>query len=202
MKKFHFIKLAIVLGVICLDLITKEIFYATDYTIIPYVFGTRSVGLNTGAAWSVLSDHTWLLVAFTIVFIIGIAVFDFFSKFENNLYNVGISFVIGGAVGNLIDRIFLGGVRDFIFFEFWETYPTFNIADTFLIVGIILIAIYVVFFLKPKEEKKVNQDTKEVLVDTKKTVKVDKEVKADKNVETESKTVKQNKQRTVNKNGK
>ena len=151
MKKINFIKLAIVLGVICLDLITKEIFYATNYSIIPYLFGTRSVGLNTGAAWSILSEHTWLLIVFTIIFIVAIALFDWFSKFDNKVYSVGVSFVIGGAIGNLIDRIFLGGVRDFIFFEFWETYPTFNIADTFLIIGIILIAVYVVFLMKPKE---------------------------------------------------
>ena len=159
MRKISFIKLAIVLGVICLDLITKEIFYATNYSIIPFVFGTRSVGLNTGAAWSILSEHTWLLIVFTIAFIIGIALFDFFVKFDNNVYSVGISFVIGGAIGNLIDRIFLGGVRDFIFFEFWNTYPTFNIADSFLVIGIILIAIYVVFFMKPKEDDK-KQKTK------------------------------------------
>ena len=162
MRKISFVKLAIVLGVICLDLITKEIFYATNYTIIPFVCGTRAVGLNTGAAWSILSEHTWLLIVFTMIFIVGIAIFDFFVKFDNNVYSVGISFVIGGAVGNLIDRIFLGGVRDFIFFEFWNTYPTFNIADSFLVIGIILIAIYVIFFMKPKEDEKkedVNKDT-------------------------------------------
>ena len=202
MKKIHFIKLAIVLGVICLDLITKEIFYATDYSIIPSIIGTRSVGLNTGAAWSILSEHTWLLIAFTIVFVIGIAVFDFFVKFNNRVYSVGISFVIGGAVGNLIDRIFLGGVRDFIFFEFWETYPTFNIADTFLIVGIILIAVYVVFFMKPKEtcENSKGEAIEETKETKKEENKIQKELEREETRKTKNPT--KNTKRTVKNNGK
>ena len=170
MKKISFIKLAIVLGVIGIDLVTKEIFYGTDYTIIPYVLGTRATGLNTGAAWSIFSNLTWLLILFSFVFVVGIAVFDFFSKFNNKIYSVGISFVLGGAIGNLIDRIFLNGVRDFIYFDFWQSYPTFNMADTFLIIGIILIAVYIIFLIpqKEKNEEVINKDDKELKAQEKK----------------------------------
>lgn len=171
MNKNSFIKLAIVLGVIGIDLVTKEIFYGTNYTIIPYVLGTRSTGLNTGAAWSIFSDLTWLLILFSCVFIVGIAVFDFFSKFNNKIYSVGISFVLGGAIGNLIDRILLNGVRDFIYFDFWQSYPTFNMADTFLIIGIILIAVYIVFLIpqKDKNNEIIKEDNKQVELDEEKT---------------------------------
>ena len=183
MRKISFIKLAIVLGVIGIDLVTKEIFYGTNYSIIPYVLGTRQTGLNTGAAWSVFSNLTWLLILFTCVFVVGIAIYDFFSKRENNIYSVGVCFVLGGAIGNLIDRIFLGGVRDFIYFDFWKSYPTFNMADTFLIIGIILIAVYIIFLMPNKEKKETtNEDSnkqslnKEEKVESKETLSKQKKV--------------------------
>ena len=65
---------------------------------------------------------------------------------------------MGGAVGNLIDRIFLGGVRDFIYFIFVPNFPTFNVADSFLLIGTILFAIYAIFIYKPQEKDK-NEST-------------------------------------------
>ena len=61
--------------------------------------------------------------------------------------------MIGGAVGNLVDRIMLNYVRDFIFLDFWPTFPIFNIADSFLCVGTVMLAIFLVFFSDKKEGK-------------------------------------------------
>ena len=146
MKKFNIIKIILVFAVIGIDLLTKEIFLGTEYTIIPFLIATRYAPLNTGGAWSILNDATWLLVVITVVFLAAIVCFDLFYRCKSKTYSVAISFIIGGAIGNFIDRIFLGGVRDFISFPFWQTFPTFNIADSFLCVGVILLFIFVVFF--------------------------------------------------------
>ena len=67
-------------------------------------------------------------------------------KIKTSIYTISISFIVGGAIGNLIDRIFLGGVRDFLYFEFYPSFPTFNVADSFLCIGIVLMLIYIFFF--------------------------------------------------------
>lgn len=158
--KNSLIKVLIIFAIISLDLLTKQIFYSTSlYTIIPYIIGVRPLEyLNTGGAWSILSDKMWLLIAITIVFIAVVSIYDIKTKNNSIVYNLAFSFILGGAVGNLIDRIFLGGVRDFIYFIFAPNFPTFNLADSFLLVGCILFAIYAFFIYKPKEKGK--NDTK------------------------------------------
>ena len=153
--KFNWLKILLVFVVIGLDLLTKEIFYLTDYTILPYIIGTRTVdGLNTGGAFSMLSDQTWFLILISLVFIAIIVIFDLVSKIKSKIYDVAVGFIVGGAVGNLIDRLFLGGVRDFIYFDFWQIFPTFNVADSFLFIGTVFLVIYTIFIYKPKDDKK------------------------------------------------
>ena len=103
-----------------------------------------------------LSDKTWLLILVSVVFIIIICVYDLIVKHKSTTYSIGVGFIVGGAIGNLVDRIFLGGVRDFIFFEFYKTFPTFNVADSFLFVGTCIVIIYAIFIYKPKEKEKIN----------------------------------------------
>lgn len=153
--KFNWLKILLVFVVIGLDLLTKEIFYLTDYTILPYIIGTRTVdGLNTGGAFSMLSDQTWFLILISLIFIAIIVIFDLVSKIKSKIYDVAVGFIVGGAIGNLIDRLFLGGVRDFIYFDFWQIFPTFNVADSFLFVGTVFLVIYTIFIYKPKDDKK------------------------------------------------
>ena len=153
--KFNWLKILLVFVVIGLDLLTKEIFYLTDYTILPYIIGTRTVdGLNTGGAFSMLSDQTWFLILISLIFIAIIVIFDLVSKIKSKIYDVAVGFIVGGAVGNLIDRLFLGGVRDFIYFDFWQIFPTFNVADSFLFIGTVFLVIYTIFIYKPKDDKK------------------------------------------------
>lgn len=153
--KLNWLKITLVFVVIGLDLLTKEIFYGTDHTVLPYLIGIRSVsGLNTGGAFSMFSDKTWLLILTSVIFVVIIAIFDIITKIKSKVYSVAIGFIVGGAIGNFIDRIFLGGVRDFIFFDFWKSFPTFNVADSFLFVGTILLVIYIIFIYKPKGKEK------------------------------------------------
>lgn len=154
-KKKFILKCCIICFVVVCDLLTKEIFNGKTFTLIPGLIGIKWASeLNYGAAYNLFSGYTPLLIVVTLVIIVFIILFDMKYKPDSKLYSVGISFVIGGAIGNLVDRIALGGVRDFIRFEFWETFPTFNVADSFLVIGVVLLVIYLLFFNKEKESKK------------------------------------------------
>ena len=137
--------------VILIDLITKILFEGQYFVLIPKLLSVYSHH-NTGAAWGFLSGKLWLLLTITIVFLVAILLFDWFFKNNNLFYNISISLIIGGALGNLIDRIFLGYVRDFIRFEFWPSFPIFNIADSCLFIGAVLLTIYILFFYKEKKK--------------------------------------------------
>jgi len=98
---------------------------------------------NTGAAWSIFSDKTWLIIIISLI-IIGIVVFYIYkNKPKMKLEKIGYSLILGGAVGNFLDRIIYGYVVDFLdFYIFGYNYPIFNLADTFIVVGIFLLVIY------------------------------------------------------------
>ena len=149
--KYFVLRLILIAIVLALDLFTKHLFYGVSQNFLPGLIGFRECQLNTGGAWSIMSDKTWLLIMLTVVFVIGVLIFDFFFKSKSKLYSISFGFIVGGAVGNLIDRLALGGVRDFLFFEFAPNFPTFNVADSFLCVGMILLAIYILFVYKSKD---------------------------------------------------
>lgn len=155
MKKHLILKLCIIPFVVGVDILTKNLFQDKDY---PFLKGFISIHssqqLNYGGAWGILGDHTWILIIISLLFLVFLVLFDLKMKPKNTLYTIAFCFIIGGALGNLIDRIFLGGVRDFICFDFWPSFPTFNLADSFLCIGVILFAIYLLFFYKSNGEEK------------------------------------------------
>ena len=71
-------------------------------------------------------------------------------NFNYGFYNVVLGFILGGAMGNLVDRFFVGEVTDFISFIFFP--PVFNVADSFLVIGFSLIIILILkeYFKKVK----------------------------------------------------
>ena len=151
-KKFV-IESVIILAVVAIDIVSKIFLYGTDFSVLPSILGIRATGhLNTGGAWGLLGSSMWLLILFTIAFLVAVVFVEVRFKLCHPLFIISMPLVVGGAVGNLIDRLFLGGVRDFLYFEFWPTYPTFNFADMFLVIGMIILAIYVVFFAVEKKE--------------------------------------------------
>ena len=96
---------------------------------------------NTGAAWSILENQRILLLIITVVVLFLINRFMNKEKLTK-LENISFGMIIGGIVGNLIDRIFFHYVIDFLDFKiFGYNYPIFNLADTFIVVGIILLII-------------------------------------------------------------
>lgn len=149
------IKISLVALVVGLDLLTKNIFYQENVDIIPGLIGVRSMSsLNTGGAWGIMSNNIWILIIITVIFLAGVVAEEIIVRNANTMFSVAFGFIVGGAIGNFADRIFLGGVRDFIFFEFWQSFPTFNVADSFLCIGMVILAIYILFVYKPKEGKK------------------------------------------------
>lgn len=155
MKKKIILKICIISFVVALDLLTKVLFKEKQFTLIPGLIGIRyNTSLNEGIAGGLFSGYTPIIIIVTMFMVVFLILFDAKYKPNSKLYSVGISFVVGGAIGNLVDRIFLGGVRDFIIFDFWKDFPTFNVADSFIVVGVILLAIYIIFFSNEKKESK------------------------------------------------
>lgn len=97
---------------------------------------------NTGAAFSIFSNNTILVIIISVV-VIGFLLFYIYrNKGNNKLENVSYAFILGGAISNLIDRLVYGYVIDFLDFEILSyNAPIFNLADTFIVIGVILFLI-------------------------------------------------------------
>lgn len=157
-KKFLFILLPIIVFVVAIDLITKSlasshISYGETISAIPYIFNFTYLE-NVGAAWNIFSGNRALLIVISVIFIIILVLFYVFERKNGVLFHVGCALIFGGAVGNMIDRIFLGYVRDFIQFAFWKSFPVFNIADAMLTIGVVIVLIYYVLSLTRKKDAK------------------------------------------------
>lgn len=96
---------------------------------------------NTGASWSILEGKVTFLIIITLIMLI--LVYSLMFSFESNKFNdKAFGLLFGGILGNLIDRIFYGYVRDFIgVVIFGYHFPIFNIADMAIVIGVILIII-------------------------------------------------------------
>lgn len=118
---------------------------------------------NYGAAWGILQNNTIFLIVMTFIGI-GIMLAFYIVRLKKVGNRASITFavstglIIGGAIGNLIDRLFLGYVRDFINFDFLY-FPVFNFADVCLTIGIIIMLVYILF-LYSKEEENLSKNTK------------------------------------------
>ena len=99
---------------------------------------------NYGAAYGIFSGQSIGLIVVTSIVLVIILIYNYFKKNKTILYSISAGLIIGGAIGNLIDRIFLGYVRDFIKFSIFEF--TCNVADICLTFGVILFIIYLIFF--------------------------------------------------------
>ena len=99
---------------------------------------------NYGAAWNLLNNKVDFLI-FVSLFAIFI-LYRYMYNFKRNKRNIlAFGLILGGIVGNLIDRVFLGYVRDFLSFRFWNYhYPIFNFADTFIVIGVFLLILAII----------------------------------------------------------
>lgn len=108
---------------------------------------------NFGSAFSIINDANLFLMIVGIFAIIFISYFLIFYTRESNLLQIAISLQLSGAFGNIVDRIRLGSVTDFIDVGPW---PVFNIADSCISVGMFLLILHII--ISWKNEKKVNED--------------------------------------------
>jgi signal peptidase II len=101
--------------------------------------------LNYGAAWGMLSGRRWLLIAIAFVVISAVIYLAREMSTRGLRLMIGLGLVLGGAIGNLIDRILFGAVTDFIDMDtpwrWLQTFPVFNGADSALTIGVILLLI-------------------------------------------------------------
>jgi len=138
----------IVVFIVVLDQLTK-------YLARTYLKPVKSVPLirnvfhftyveNRGAAFGILQNQRWLFIALTVVVSAVIAYYLFVRTLESPVLTIALSMILGGAIGNLIDRLRLGYVVDMLHFVLID-YPVFNVADSFVVIGTILLAYYILF---------------------------------------------------------
>ncbi len=111
---------------------------------------------NTGAGFGVLAGNTVALTVVTIIVVIGLFGYLFLAQKQSEWLRISLIFISAGGIGNVVDRIGLGYVRDFIRFSFWPDFAIFNIADSFVTVGagILIVVLIVMLVQEGKKGKK------------------------------------------------
>ena len=157
MKNMYYYLLALV--IIALDQITKAIIVnkmelGESIQVIEnflYITSHR----NPGAAWGILAGKMWFFYIVTVVVIVALVVYIQKMAKTHMLVGVALALMLGGAIGNFIDRILHQEVVDFIdTYIFGYNFPIFNVADSALTVGVALLIIYMLFEEKFLKERK------------------------------------------------
>jgi len=138
--------LLLVLFIILLDQLIKyfvstNMFLGQSIPVLPQIFHLTYIQ-NPGAAFGILENQRYLFILIAAVLIV--AVIYFYKKIIqlSKLFQVGIALLFGGAIGNMIDRIFIGRVIDYMDFRIW---PVFNLADIAIVSGCAIIAFNLLF---------------------------------------------------------
>ena len=140
-------------GLIAADLLTKltaSKLGSREVVLIPGVLSLSYIE-NHGAAFGIMQGRQWLLIVISAV-IIAAAVVFYIRRIRDIQYRylrVLIVFLVAGALGNMIDRIMLGYVRDFIYFKLID-FPVFNVADIYVTVSAVLILIWIILHGDPE----------------------------------------------------
>ena len=143
MEKKYTVVFSVSLAIILIDQLSKFFVRANfqlnqTIPIISNIFHLTYIN-NTGAGFGILKTQTLILI-FVSIAVIGIIFYNF-DRIKNNetLLQILAGFVLGGTIGNLIDRLAYGHVIDFLDFQIW---PIFNFADSFVTIGVIGLIIY------------------------------------------------------------
>ena len=152
---------AIALGVIALDQVSKllilNFLYEGQVDLIPGILRFTYVE-NRGMAFGLLSDHRWVFMLFSTIGIALVGVYLWFYV-KDLLGRIALALVIGGGIGNMIDRVAYGFVVDFIDFypfDFWKW--VFNIADSAVCVGAGMFILYLILDTVKELKKQKAQD--------------------------------------------
>jgi len=119
------------------DLIIKEVIINNLHKPVNIIdnFFTLTFTKNTGGAFSILSGNIFLLILISLLFLVFII--KYIEKEDKKIVKIFLSFILGGLLGNLFDRIFRKGVIDYLSFKIFNYYfPIFNLADIFIVIGV------------------------------------------------------------------
>ena len=107
---------------------------------------------NRGVAFGMFSGQRWFILLLTCVIAAGLIWFYVMMPKRKEYFPLRVSLVLvlSGAIGNIIDRLFRGYVVDFFEFTFFE-WPVFNVADIYVVVGVILLALMLIFVVKEED---------------------------------------------------
>ena len=153
---------SIILGGILLDQLTKwlSVKFLTAVNTFPLIKGVLHLTYveNTGAAFGMLKNHRWVFILISTVTIAAFILYLYLGHAESRLYGIAFSMIISGGIGNMIDRVALGYVVDFIDFRLIN-FAVFNVADSFVCVGAGLMILSLI--LELKREAALAKDKKE-----------------------------------------
>ena len=108
---------------------------------------------NYGAAWSSFSGQRWLLLALTSAIVLAVTLLLAKRVVRHPLGVLSCCLILSGGVGTIVDRARLGYVVDMFHFEFWPSYPVFNVADICVVSGAILGAVYYLWFYEKYDKR-------------------------------------------------
>lgn len=143
----YFLWFLIVLGVVFLDQATKilTVMFLKTVDTVPLWEGVLHLTYveNDGAAFGMLDDARWVFLIVSTLAIVGLGGYMIWKRPKNKLLCVALTFLLGGGIGNMIDRVALGYVVDMIDFRLIN-FAVFNVADAFVCVGSGLLMLYII----------------------------------------------------------
>jgi signal peptidase II len=120
---------------------------------------------NRGAAFGMLDEHRWVFMSVSVIAIVGVLVYLFGFCKEGWTFQIGLSLIISGGIGNMIDRVALGYVVDMLEFDFME-FAIFNVADSFICIGAgLVILMLIIELVKESKKNDKNQEATEISVE-------------------------------------
>jgi signal peptidase II len=118
---------------------------------------------NRGAAFGILEGQQWFFIVITVIVVAGIVWYLNKARKTRKLLPTALALVLGGAVGNFLDRILNGEVVDFLMFNFGSyTFPIFNVADSCIVIGVGLIILDTLLDVKGEQEVTEVKESQEV----------------------------------------
>jgi signal peptidase II len=169
MRKYHFLLalLVVVFDRFAKWAVDKHIALQQSVAIVPGFFHITHVE-NRGAAFGLFAESPseWkitVLVLFSLVALVVVSALLWKNSHTMSTTGVGLALILGGAVGNLWDRLFSGHVVDFLdFYVGSYHWPAFNIADSAIVIGALLLVAEILFSKSPREQNAPTTPTSEV----------------------------------------
>lgn len=156
----YLVELAVIAVILIADLLSKKYAWAyletqpglehSDY--VKGLFNLSYV-MNTGGGFGIFQDSTIALTVLTFIILAVLGIYLIFSLKESEWLRISLVFIFAGGIGNNVDRIKFGFVRDFIQFAFWEDFPVFNIADSFITIGVFMLVVVLIVMLVQEGKK-------------------------------------------------